>query len=74
MIIILIIISLIIIIIILVVDYHGWTRSADISMDLVPWAQLADTEAGGRRRSPTASDRHCVSSHPQVSSSSRWTV
>ena len=34
-------------IIILVVDYHGWTRSADISMDLVPWAQLADTEAGG---------------------------
>ena len=45
----------------MVVDYHGWTRSADISMDLVPWAQLADTEAGGRRRSPPPSDRHCVS-------------
>ena len=44
------IIILMIVIIILVVDYHGWTRSADISMDLVPWAQLADTEAGGRRR------------------------
>ena len=56
-----IILIIIIIIIILVVDYHGWTRSADISMDLVPWAQLADTEAGGRRRSLGHSDRHSVS-------------
>ena len=56
-----IILIIIIIIIILVVDYHGWTRSADISMDLVPWAQLADTEAGGRRRRLPPLDRHCVS-------------
>ena len=71
---IIILIIIIVIILILVVDYHGWTRSADISMDLVPWAQLADTEAGGRRRNPEHLDRDCVSSHPQGSSSSLWTV
>ena len=56
-----IIIIIVIMIIILVVDYHGWTRSADISMDLVPWAQLADTEAGGRRRTTIRPSLHCVS-------------
>ena len=31
----------------LLLDYHGWTRSADIQMDLVPWSQVSDSEAGG---------------------------
>ena len=28
----------------LVLDYHGWTGSADNQVDNVPWAELADTE------------------------------
>ena len=28
----------------LVLDYHGWTGSADDQVNSVPWAQLADTE------------------------------
>lgn len=28
----------------LLLDYHGWTRSADIQMDLVPWSPLSDSE------------------------------
>jgi len=31
----------------LLLDYHGWSRSADIQMDLVPWAEVADMDETG---------------------------